>query len=129
MACKVCEKIWKELTMAGFPRLPLRREDREIFSSRVPENLAPSSLGVSVHAWKKLPYLALGEKQDMTHEESSITMCWDMSSTLARAGIQRFSFDRLAEMECFVNWSNLSARRAFTFYQTVFSAVFWKEVH
>ena len=23
MACKVCEKIWKELTMAGFPRLPL----------------------------------------------------------------------------------------------------------
>ena len=23
MACKVCEKILKELTMAGFPRLPL----------------------------------------------------------------------------------------------------------
>ena len=38
----------------------LPREDREVFSSRVPENLAPSSLGVSVHAWKRFPYLALG---------------------------------------------------------------------
>ena len=38
----------------------LPREDREVFSSRVSENLAPSSLGVSVHAWKRFPYIALG---------------------------------------------------------------------
>ena len=35
-------------------------QDWEIFSSRVPENLAPSSLGVSVHARKRFPDLALG---------------------------------------------------------------------
>ena len=42
-------------TSGGLPR-----EDREIFSLCVPENLTPSSLGVSVHAWKMFPYLALG---------------------------------------------------------------------
>ena len=35
-------------------------QDREIFSSHVPENLAPSSLSVSVHARKRFPDLALG---------------------------------------------------------------------
>ena len=32
MTCKVCEQIWKELTMAGFPRLPLH----EIHESKLP---------------------------------------------------------------------------------------------
>ena len=38
----------------------LPRRNRENFTSRAPENLAPSSLGVSVLAWKRFPYLALG---------------------------------------------------------------------
>ena len=52
MTCKVCEKIWKELTTAGFPRLPLF-EFRTSRNSRLPLKYA-ESFQVSRGHWREI---------------------------------------------------------------------------
>ena len=50
-------------------------QDREIFSLRVPENLAPSSLGVSVHARKRFPDLAHGAMKNNLYLQLFANVC------------------------------------------------------
>ena len=44
----------------------------------VPENLAPSSLGVSVHAWKRFSYLALGAMKNHPYHLTFVYKTWNM---------------------------------------------------